>query len=326
MMQRSITLMYFLIVGTTVLIQISLASHDIINELDEHHGHTVDLGSYVGKHKIPPKVIHITKTVAVKVPVPYPVKVPYHVPYPVEVIKPYPVPVPKYIKIKEQVPIEVPVHSGHGGGGGGYSGGASEHASISEYQPAHEEYSGSQYAGQIIADGGAQYGHEGQGGVQYGHEGQGGVQYGHEGQGGEVQQEALVQHDIGNEYGGQGLQGQYSAQQLIYSSPRFGINAYYSQNGSPDNNEKSYKYEANNGSKQEKIENTSSNYSSGSEYNYNQNGQPQQQQQIQHISNTNVNQQIYTQGSAPIIHQPQFAEASPGTLQANQEGNQHHYY
>lgn len=79
----------------------------------QDHEH-VHLGTFVGKHMLPPKVIHITKTVAVKVPVPYPVKVPHHIPYPVPVPKPYPVHVPKIIKITEQVPIEVPTHHHHG--------------------------------------------------------------------------------------------------------------------------------------------------------------------------------------------------------------------
>lgn len=66
------------------------------------------LGSYVGKYQLPPKEIRITKTVAVKVPVPYPVKVPHSVPYPVHIVKHVPVPVPKIIKVHEQVPVEIP--------------------------------------------------------------------------------------------------------------------------------------------------------------------------------------------------------------------------
>lgn len=103
------------------------AGYDGGGHTDGHPIETIDLGSYVGKHHIPPKVIKITKTVAYKVPVPYPVKVPHGVPYPVPVPKPYPVHVPKYIKIKEQVPVYIPAphgeqhnHGGGGGGGGGY--------------------------------------------------------------------------------------------------------------------------------------------------------------------------------------------------------------
>lgn len=66
------------------------------------------LGTYVGKHHLPPKEIRITKTVAVKVPVPYAVKVPHAVPYPVHVVKHVPVPVTKIVKVHEQVPVAIP--------------------------------------------------------------------------------------------------------------------------------------------------------------------------------------------------------------------------
>ncbi|KAJ2953591.1 hypothetical protein O0L34_g1195 [Tuta absoluta] len=76
----------------------------------EHsHSHTIpvenydtelqDLGSHVESHDTPVKVIKITKTVAVKIPVPYPVKVIEKVPYPVHVSKPYPVPVPQIVHV-----------------------------------------------------------------------------------------------------------------------------------------------------------------------------------------------------------------------------------
>uniref|UniRef100_A0A182Q623 Uncharacterized protein n=1 Tax=Anopheles farauti TaxID=69004 RepID=A0A182Q623_9DIPT len=83
--------------------------HELINEMNQNFTELekaseklIDLGLYVGKHKLPPKTIKITKTVAVKVPVPFPVKVPEPVPVPVPVSKPVPVPVPTLVAI----PIE----------------------------------------------------------------------------------------------------------------------------------------------------------------------------------------------------------------------------
>nr|XP_012548438.1 uncharacterized protein LOC101743693 isoform X1 [Bombyx mori] len=74
-----------------------------------HHSHTIpvegyetelqDLGQHVEIPETPVKVIKITKTIAVKIPVPYPVKIKERVPYPVHVAKPYPVPVPQIIKV-----------------------------------------------------------------------------------------------------------------------------------------------------------------------------------------------------------------------------------
>ncbi|CAK1549862.1 unnamed protein product [Leptosia nina] len=76
--------------------------------LSSHHSHTIPVEGYetelhnLGEHveipETPVKVIKITKTVAVKIPVPYPVKVVEKVPYPVHVNKPYPVPVPHIVK------------------------------------------------------------------------------------------------------------------------------------------------------------------------------------------------------------------------------------
>lgn len=63
------------------------------------------LGQHVEIPETPVKVIKITKTVAVKVPVPYPVKVKEKVPYPVHVAKPYPVPVPQIIKVPHVVSV-----------------------------------------------------------------------------------------------------------------------------------------------------------------------------------------------------------------------------
>ncbi|XP_045764315.1 uncharacterized protein LOC123866595 isoform X2 [Maniola jurtina] len=74
-----------------------------------HHTHVIpvegyetdlqNLGEHVEYPETPVRVIKITKTVAVKVPVPYPVKIVQKVPYPVHVNKPYPVPVPQIIKV-----------------------------------------------------------------------------------------------------------------------------------------------------------------------------------------------------------------------------------
>ncbi|XP_046961995.1 uncharacterized protein LOC124531452 [Vanessa cardui] len=77
--------------------------------LASHYTHTIpvegyetelqDLGQHVEVPETPVKVIKITKTIAVKIPVPYPVKVVEKVPYPVHVNKPYPVPVPHIVKV-----------------------------------------------------------------------------------------------------------------------------------------------------------------------------------------------------------------------------------
>lgn len=73
------------------------------------HSHTIpvegyetklqDLGQHLEIPETPIKVIKITKTIAVKVPVPYPVKVIQKVPYPVHISKPYPVPVPQIVHV-----------------------------------------------------------------------------------------------------------------------------------------------------------------------------------------------------------------------------------
>ncbi|CAH2104706.1 unnamed protein product [Euphydryas editha] len=77
--------------------------------LASHHTHIIpvegyetklqDLGEHVNYHETPVRVVKITKTIAVKIPVPYPVKVVEKVPYPVHVNKPYPVPVPHIVKV-----------------------------------------------------------------------------------------------------------------------------------------------------------------------------------------------------------------------------------
>ncbi|XP_041979032.1 uncharacterized protein LOC121733021 [Aricia agestis] len=82
--------------------------------LTEHGSYTIpvegydselqDLGEHVDVPETPVRVIKITKTIAVKVPVPYPVKVIEKVPYPVHVNRPYPVPVPQIVRVPQQAP------------------------------------------------------------------------------------------------------------------------------------------------------------------------------------------------------------------------------
>lgn len=70
----------------------------------------------------PVKVIKITKTIAVKVPVPYPVKVREKVPYPVPISKPYPVPVPQIIKVPHIVTTKSDGHENADAGYGSFPG------------------------------------------------------------------------------------------------------------------------------------------------------------------------------------------------------------
>ncbi|KAF5282084.1 hypothetical protein FQA39_LY00609 [Lamprigera yunnana] len=65
-----------------------------------------DLGT-IYEGILPPKVVKISSTVALKIPKPYPVKIPHNVPYPVHVDKPYPVPVTHLVKVPHPVPVEV---------------------------------------------------------------------------------------------------------------------------------------------------------------------------------------------------------------------------
>ncbi|KAK4886699.1 hypothetical protein RN001_002970 [Aquatica leii] len=65
-----------------------------------------DLGT-VYQGAIPPKIVKISSTVALRIPKPYPVKIPHKVPYPVHIDKPYPVPVTHLIKVPHAVPVEV---------------------------------------------------------------------------------------------------------------------------------------------------------------------------------------------------------------------------
>lgn len=98
------------------------------------HSHTIpvenyktelqELGQHVDLSETPVKVIKITKTIAVKIPVPYPVKVIQKVPYPVHVSKPYPVPVPHIVHVPHPGKPKSPVghdpidasHASHEGG------------------------------------------------------------------------------------------------------------------------------------------------------------------------------------------------------------------
>lgn len=70
-----------------------------------------DLGEHIDNHETPVKLVKITKTIAVKIPVPYPVKVIQKVPYPVHVSKPYPVPVPHIVHVPH--PSQPKSLSGH---------------------------------------------------------------------------------------------------------------------------------------------------------------------------------------------------------------------
>lgn len=132
-----------------------------------------ELGTYVGKHTLPPKIIRIVKTVAVKVPVPYPVKVPYPVRVPVHVPQPYPVHVQKLVKVHEPYPVhtdsksfgssdlgqhghESNDFSGHGGSSGslgssGYSGQGYESIDQASYSKPDAGFDVSSY--QPIASG-----------------------------------------------------------------------------------------------------------------------------------------------------------------------------
>lgn len=68
----------------------------------------------VGKHSLPPDMIKITRTVAIKVPYPQYISVPHNVPYPVPVAvpKPFAVEVPKIVHLREKIPVpfSVPPH------------------------------------------------------------------------------------------------------------------------------------------------------------------------------------------------------------------------
>lgn len=247
-----------LFVTLAAVLPCTWASYQNFN--DHQHSQNIDLGTFVGKHQLPPKVIRITKTVAVKVPVPYPVKVPYTVPYPVPYAKPYPVHVPKYIKIKEQVPIEVPVQQhqhqeNHENINNQYIEQQNQHNNVAYaqtgYQTQGRDYNVNEGQQQF---GGNEFGHNSeqtgaysqqqhqeqqqQQQYQYQYEPQQVVAQQYQQFGGGKDQnigafgEYSTMHE--QEFNYNNPQGDYSAQQLIYSNPRFGINAYYSRTNLPN--------------------------------------------------------------------------------------------
>ncbi|XP_026327505.1 uncharacterized protein LOC113235811 [Hyposmocoma kahamanoa] len=75
------------------------SDHSHIIPVEKYETELQDLGQHVDIPETPVKVVKITKTIAVKIPVPYPVKVVEKVPYPVHVSKPYPVPVPHIVHV-----------------------------------------------------------------------------------------------------------------------------------------------------------------------------------------------------------------------------------
>ncbi|KAJ0181808.1 hypothetical protein K1T71_002530 [Dendrolimus kikuchii] len=75
------------------------SQHSYIIPIEGYESELQVLGKHVEIPETPVKIVKITKTVAVKIPVPYPVKVREKVPYPVHVAKPYPVPVPQIIHV-----------------------------------------------------------------------------------------------------------------------------------------------------------------------------------------------------------------------------------
>ncbi|XP_072936511.1 uncharacterized protein [Epargyreus clarus] len=126
---------------------ISLASHHThVIPVEGYETELQDLGEHVITPEAPVKVIKITKTVAVKVPVPYPVKVVEKVPYPVHVSKPYPVPVPHIVRIP--TPVLTKAHHEQSSDGGHQADGNSydvhennEAPNAKEYEPSSESES-----------------------------------------------------------------------------------------------------------------------------------------------------------------------------------------
>ncbi|XP_059048939.1 filaggrin-2-like [Achroia grisella] len=130
-----------------------------------HHSHTIPVEGYetelqnLGQHveipETPVKVIKITKTIAVKIPVPYPVKVREKVPYPVPVAKPYPVPVPQIIKVPHIVSTK---SDEHGSSDGGYGGLQGSHQLSGQSSPYHVQ----ELSAHDSSSGGHSYGPESQ--------------------------------------------------------------------------------------------------------------------------------------------------------------------
>lgn len=123
------------------------------------HSHTIpvehyetelqDLGEHVETPKTPVKVVKITKTIAVKIPVPYPVKVIERVPYPVHVSKPYPVPVPHIVHVPH--PSKPKSLSGHDSIDAGHEG--QQQSSIQDHEK-HEDYQVHESPSHDTSDGG----------------------------------------------------------------------------------------------------------------------------------------------------------------------------
>ncbi|XP_068621503.1 uncharacterized protein [Battus philenor] len=87
------------------------SEHTHIIPVEKYDTELQELGQHVEIPETPVRVVKITKTIAVKIPVPYPVKVIEKVPYPVHVSKPYPVPVPQIVKVPQVLhPKEKSVH------------------------------------------------------------------------------------------------------------------------------------------------------------------------------------------------------------------------
>ncbi|XP_063529583.1 uncharacterized protein LOC134740860 [Cydia strobilella] len=86
------------------------SQHSHIIPVENYETELQDLGLHTETHETPVKVIKITKTIAVKIPVPYPVKVIEKVPYPVHVNKPYPVQVPHVIQLPKERTVELRPH------------------------------------------------------------------------------------------------------------------------------------------------------------------------------------------------------------------------
>lgn len=89
------------------------SEHTHIIPVENYDTELQDLGQHVEIPETPVKIIKITKTIAVKVPVPYPVKVLEKVPYPVHVSKPYPVPVPQIVKVPQVINVGSQGKSSH---------------------------------------------------------------------------------------------------------------------------------------------------------------------------------------------------------------------
>lgn len=127
------------------------------------HSHTIpvenyktelqELGQHVDIPETPVKVIKITKTIAVKIPVPYPVKVIEKVPYPVHVSKPYPVPVPHIVHVPHPGKPKSPIgHEAIDAGHGSHAGGHDDSQYQVQESPSYDTSSGDHSVGPV--DGG----------------------------------------------------------------------------------------------------------------------------------------------------------------------------